>query len=361
MKNEIEYFDKIDNLPFGFKTIPSKKDNRTIKHKHIKVLGTPLLVKGGIEYLKEDIESQHKVGICTGISMTQNRAKTSSIALVSNRLATTGKKYSADFQYLLQKKFIDKDWEEGSSILSTLKVGKNYGFLQTQYFTYVTEADRYLSYEQYIMKLQAISDTEILRLLSLCEDKIAGYVQVNIKDPNDMAEAINDSTSGILCMYLVGKEWYTSIAGMSSYLEKDISPLRYPKKYISGHAITMSSYDYTTQYKQTLANTWGKEWCRNGSADLVWDNYKPIEAWLITESPLVHKFMSDLKFGTTSNEIKNLQIALKLKGYFAFNITGYFGIITLLAVKAFQKANNIITTGFVGPLTRSCLNNLFNL
>lgn len=48
--------------------------------------------KGGKRYSPSDIEDQHRVGICTAISTTQNARK------------ALGTKFSADFQYLMQKK-----------------------------------------------------------------------------------------------------------------------------------------------------------------------------------------------------------------------------------------------------------------
>lgn len=336
----------MNELSFG--ALPSLKDKRTIKAKTLTLSGVPYL-KGGIDYLPEDIEHQSKVGICTAIWLTQNRAK------------ANGRKYSADFQYLLEKKFYDLNWTEGSSILVSLKVGKNYGFLPAELWTYTTQEDRDQGYDHYIAKLQAIPDTEIYRLISLCVDKIAGYAQVDVNDAQSLAKAIVASQAGLGCMYLVGKEWYTDINGVISWLASAISPLRPPKQVISGHAITMNKFDYTQFTRQTLANTWSALWANKGTAEIDHDNYKPLEAWLITTDPVINKFTKDIRFLSSGNNVVNLQNALKIKGFFNYNSTGYFGPLTLSAVKAFQKANNIPSTGFVGPLTRECLNKLFNL
>ena len=69
------------------------------------------------------------------------------------------------------------------------------------------------------------------------------------------------------------------------------------------------------------------------------------------------QFVNNLSQGMTSNEVKQLQEALRAKGFFTFRTsTGFFGPITLAAVKAFQSSKGIPETGFVGPLTRAALN-----
>ncbi|MHA1758800.1 MAG: peptidoglycan-binding protein [Promethearchaeota archaeon] len=82
-----------------------------------------------------------------------------------------------------------------------------------------------------------------------------------------------------------------------------------------------------------------------------------------------HDFNEALRYRNYSNEVKALQKALKELGYFHFpRITGYFGPITLKAVKEFQLAykDEILkpwklnyATGFVGVTTRFKLNNIF--
>lgn len=200
---------------FSFGAIESNKDTRTLQHEKLVQSGIPK-IKGGIVYDPTDILYQAKVGICTAISLIQNRQK------------VTGRKYSPEFQYLLQKKFYDLNWMEGSSILNALKVGKKYGFLPASFWTYTTDEDRQLPYEQYIQKLQAIPDNEIQRLIGLCIDKIPGYAFVNPNDVNAISHAIEDSEAGVLCMYLVSRNWFTKGTGEASWKPEDIDPLRPP-------------------------------------------------------------------------------------------------------------------------------------
>lgn len=306
----------------------SPYDKRTWKHPLD--MGVPLN-NGGVIYNPEDIENQHIVGICTAISLVQNAQK------------ALGKKFSPDFQYLLQKKFVDGNWDEGSSIFSALKVGKNFGFLPIELFPYITEADRTLTYYTYISKLQTIPDEEIARLLTLCTDKLAGYAQL----PTDVASlqrGILDSKSGILCRYEVGREWWTP-----SWRKEDIDPLRPPASVVSGHAIGKSHF---TQNLFTLPNTWGPDWDDNGNAHIDSTNYQCTEAWVpYYDSIPRFQFKNNLWFGLTSEEVRQLQIRLNVSP-----TTGFFGVKTLAAVIQYQRSNGITPTGFLGPITRAKLN-----
>jgi peptidoglycan hydrolase-like protein with peptidoglycan-binding domain len=66
---------------------------------------------------------------------------------------------------------------------------------------------------------------------------------------------------------------------------------------------------------------------------------------------------SNLKYGTRDSggvtSVSILQDFLNTKNYLATQPTGFFGRATFMAVKAFQKDNNISPTGYVGALTRA--------
>lgn len=330
----------MQNLGLG--AFQSQNDPRTVNH-------VPTMAgffsTGGVDYAPSDVENQHGVGICTGISFIQEREK------------VVGRKYSPDFQYLLQKKFYDLNWTEGSSILNALKVGKKYGFLPMELWTYTTESDRNLPYAQYIAKLQAIPDTEIQRLIGLCVNKIAGYAQVDANDPMAIARAINGSKAGVICRFEVGKEWFTP-----SWRPADINPLKPPVQIIAGHAIVMSKFDYTSSVNQVLANTWGTDWCKQGLADIVWSNYRPTEVWVVTEKEF---FVKDLSIGMTDPDVIRLQKFLNSHGApvnqsgpgSVGNETSYFGSLTQLALIKFQSANGIKpAAGYFGIITRTFVN-----
>lgn len=293
---------------FSFGAIESKMDKKRVFHEELRTMAdpTPVPLFGGYDYAPEEIEHQHKVGICTAISLTQNARK------------AIGIKFNADFQYLIQK--IDYDayspigWDEGSSILHALKVGKNTGLLPESEWKWTNEEDRLLPYDQYIAKLRAIPKAEIDRLRLLAADyKLDGYGQVAYQDPQAIAKALLASRSGLLCMYIVDEQWYTP-----SWFPKDINPLRAPKTQMSGHAITMSKYDYRVGFWQVLANTWGKFWNKFGLGDVNWSNYKMRECFI----PY---------YGMTENQLQDLKKTLAEK------ITLMGTIISLLT-----KIKNII-------------------
>lgn len=65
-----------------------------------------------------------------------------------------------------------------------------------------------------------------------------------------------------------------------------------------------------------------------------------------------------LKKGMSGSAVKTLQLNLKKLGFFSAAATGYFGDITVTAVKKFQKKYNIPATGVVASLTHSKLDSL---
>jgi peptidoglycan hydrolase-like protein with peptidoglycan-binding domain len=65
-----------------------------------------------------------------------------------------------------------------------------------------------------------------------------------------------------------------------------------------------------------------------------------------------------LKKGMSGTAVKTLQQNLKTLGYFSAAATGYFGDITLTAVKKFQKKYNLPVTGVVASLTHSKIDSL---
>jgi len=61
------------------------------------------------------------------------------------------------------------------------------------------------------------------------------------------------------------------------------------------------------------------------------------------------------KYGSVSNEVRNIQSRLKDWGYYAGEIDGIYGSRTRSAVIWFQKNNNLTADGICGPLTLAAI------
>jgi hypothetical protein len=179
---------------------------------------------------------------------------------------------SADLQYLLQKKYVDGNWDEGSSAFSALKVGYDYGFVPaSELEKYITEEDRKLNYSDYIHKLKLIPESEIERLTQKYKNKYNVDTYASVPVSRDLlANATDESKGALLCRFVIGSEWWTA----------PIEPLRNPSLPISGHLVNQTNYDGNTF---RIANSWGTNWSAQatvkGTAYYKFDNYKPTEAW----------------------------------------------------------------------------------
>lgn len=201
------------------------------------------------------IEDQHRVGICTSISMTMKAYK------------HYGVDFSDDFQYLLQKKFVDGNWREGSSAYSACKVGHTYGFLPQSKWKHTTIEDRKLSYSEYIKKLQAIPDEEVERLMKLSERyKIKAYAKIS-NNIESMASAIAENGS-VISRFVIGREWWSN----------PIEPLRAPASPISGHLVNITK---RVGQSYRIANSWGTDWVDGGTAYGLYTTYRPTEMWQV--------------------------------------------------------------------------------
>ena len=324
---------------FGAKR--SEYDKRTKIHQP-SVKGTPLTT-GGTIYQPQDIENQLKVGICTAIDMTNQAGK------------KYGKKYDADFFYLLEKRFIDGNWDEGSSVLSAMKTGNKYGFLPLGLFS-VTEVDR-TDYPSYVAKLQAIPIATVYSLLNQCENKLAGYAQLPATDVQTIANAIEQEPTGIQCMYQVDSAWWTALDGTETYSPALIDPIRPPISIIDGHSIKATYFDFTVSKWLLHCNTWGQTYDLQGNCHV---GYSPLEAWIpyfavVPPTSVPFQFTKNLSYGMTDPDIVHLQARLNMPLKYQ---TGYYGILTAGYVLAYQIAHGILPTAEfnVGPKTRASLN-----
>lgn len=132
-----------------------------------------------------------------------------------------------------------------------------------------------------------------------------------------------------------------------------------------------------------LLNSWGSD---NGNKGWQWISeeyfttyiqaYREYAVWsgwthVFNANPVPpafqHVFNTDIEFGQTGEEVRQLQAALQVEGQFPATVpvTGYFGNVTVQAVQKFQRKYNISGPGQggfgrVGPKTRAKLNELFS-
>ena len=61
------------------------------------------------------------------------------------------------------------------------------------------------------------------------------------------------------------------------------------------------------------------------------------------------------KYGSTGNEVKQIQTKLKNWGYYTGSVDGIYGSKTLAAVKRFQQKNGLTVDGIAGPKTLAAM------
>lgn len=349
----------------------SEEDTRTIKRKLStldKVTAMfSFLTEGGSKIKPECILDQNRVGICTAIANTM---------IVHDR---TGVQYSEDFQYGLQKHFIDGSWYEGSSAFSSLRASKKYGYLRKNIFDVHFKRDPNESYEVYSYRLRQIfENTQLLnQLLSQCEFPLQGYEQLE-NNWTSILTAIADKKNGVIARFTCGSSWfYKFVNGVrltcweGETIEPITEPVESPTFPITGHLVSLPFFKKTGLF---VGNSWSRLWCGDGHANI---DYYPTEVWKMYFT----NFESDLPLPVKKDEFKHsfirpmglsqkyvyevemLQYALIFEGcmdWVAPEHRGYFGGKTFAGVRKFQKKYGILTTGYVGKLTLAKLNSIYN-
>ena len=216
--------------------------------------------------------------------------------------------------------------------------------------------------------------------------KIPGYVfQANPTQAQVRALIAAHGAAGLLMM--IGPEFWQSAAGVNSWAQADIDPVRPPKSVadeIGGHELT--GIGWNDSDLDRFMNQWGPTWADGGFANYVFNEWTAYltEAIAIADVPAAalafvaslpspsefsHDFATQIQFGATGREVRALQIALAIDGDFTYpEITGTYGDITRQAVLAFQLKYAVAPQSTlqslngrnVGPATLTQLNKLFN-
>ncbi len=151
-------------------------------------------------------------------------------------------------------------------------------------------------------------------------------------NPSNITQAMKDQAKGILDILEVSYEWVTDNVTIPNDLKQ--CPIQGAIPEQASHAVEIVAPTY------------------------YFDTYEPFVKSLpfvkyamkviVTVKPEV---VRTLKFGMKGEDVKELQSDLKALGYSVGIVDGIFGNLTTLAVKAFQKANMLISDGIVGKLT----------
>lgn len=228
--------------------------------------------------------------------------------------------------------------------------------------------DTMLDHETYVYN----RNFNLLPAAALAEAKqyaIKGYANLALTAA-EFKQAIFQS-GGICLLITVTQDWF-------NYKVGDM-PRVLPS--VGNHEVFLYKYTsldngYTRFHG---VNSWGQQWGINGEFDFIFEEWQSaiVEAltsvdlpddWLnevhaLPPAPVFkHAFNTNLSFGMKSEEVRQLQIALKIEGTFPASTaeTGYFGTITKAAVIGFQHKYQIPPLGLVGPITRARLNSLYN-
>lgn len=196
------------------------------------------------------------------------------------------------------------------------------------------------------------NETQMNRNITvLTPTKTNGYIFVNPKDINQIAEAIELYKHCILIVHCAKSEWMA----VPVYSGATIN---------FGHCVCAVDYFLKDGKKTILVedstghfNSFDKQGQRLLTEDFL---MRRADTALYLTATMPYVFTKTLKFGMSSIDVLELQRKLQSLGYFPATqaLTTYFGSITLKAVKAFQSASQLVPDGVVGMKTHQKLNNI---
>lgn len=213
--------------------------------------------------------------------------------------------------------------------------------------------------EQNLTRTQDITD-DMKNLAS--KDKILSYAQLQtskLKDIDSVAQVIRDNGGAVI-----------GISGKNNGTWLSDFPIHPDNKQDNWHhwVVAVGAEVYKGKKCIKILNSWGN--C--GNQGYQWINEDYFKAgyvwcvWTAVESPIIpelkYRWTRSFGIGSSGNNVKALQKALKLEGFFpqSQTCTGYFGSKTLKAVEDFQMKYLGFCTGWVGTKTLKILNDKYN-
>lgn len=190
------------------------------------------------------------------------------------------------------------------------------------------------------------------------KNKIDSYVQLKNFDIDTIASLVGQGTPVAIVIYATYREWAVQFPQILDNPAFSTAPVRHCVCVVDAFILN------NKKYLKIQDSAWfGGMSTRYVSEEFIANRcYGAIYFTKLTPGTAqkpVYYFDYDLKQGDNDKEIEFLQKRLMYEGTFPLTQTptGFFGGITLKAVKEYQTKHNIPSTGFVGPITRRRLNN----
>lgn len=365
-------FESLIGLMQSFGSIPSKKDERTVKAKNLARSSTTTLPEKFIVPLKKyplnEMIDQQRIGICTACARTR----------AQEEYHSDGVRLDEYWSYVMQKVLVDDpDFDgihfEGSSALTALKTANRYGTPdKTMLEKYPLKVDGTYKefWDDFKKTYKGKIPKEVLDNATL--HKIPGYYQIDIT-PSAIAKELY-AGKVLIIRVDVGDNFYRP-----SWKAKDLLPLRAPDPVENGHLMSLNGYMYINDngdIELSGPNSWGTRWCPDnkkygaGYYYFHLKTYKKYltEVWAIMDEAPKFKFTQRMKLGSVGPEVVALQKFLESRGYLKMPVGvsyGYFGKLTEQAVIKLQEdhadeilkpVNRTKGTGFVYDRTIQWLN-----
>lgn len=250
-----------------------------------------------------------------------------------------GKPYrriSEAFFWVLSKKDDGLPISKGTWNIQPFKVANKYGYVYSDEWNKSTD----------------LPDTEYAKndipedIMKLAATRKMTYGGVSTADTEAWNEAIL-TFGATTCPVQLSKDWWT-VNGIHNFnIEDPIRSPKFPTDY--GHSMLAIGYGYGNDKK--IVNSWGEMWSGDGKTQFSTLDYKPhstayyfiapINEIQVPILPKIQDFQFNIptvKYGEKSDNVKQLQIALRLLGFITKDefLTGYYGDQTKAAVYKFQ-------------------------
>ncbi len=343
--------------------IPSPYDARDFKLEEVASSTLPETLPDTcmLDISKLPIWMQGKIGSCVGHAWGKSQQYCQYIE--------TGalQPLSARFLYAVSK-CLDGYSGEGTYPRLTAKIMKDYGCATEN----TIPNDTNLDHETYVYQ-RNLSNIPKEAFEEAKKVTIVGYAFSPITEEG-IKQAIyyaKTKRQGVVMLKRVGDTYWKDKNGNSTWEASKLLPLRAPTSVTSGHEVFPYGYEYREgRLVIFMMNSWSDKWADGGKAWFYFDEWQDFITEVMTSLDAndvpAFQFTRDLQLGMTHKDVKKLQETLNKLGFKIAESgagspgseTEFFGRLTLNAVKKFQTAHNLPTTGYFGRMTRGVINKM---